>query len=79
MARRKDAPTPTPQAVGDDAVAAGMAIVPPNDPVTRGDDEINLTRDYIAQRAKRTGPGIDIWVQPTAPAHAAGRVWIKSA
>jgi hypothetical protein len=56
-----------------------MALVAPGAAVSLGDDEINKTRDYIAQRAKRTGPQIDIYVQPTAPAHAAGRIWIKSA
>jgi len=80
MAEKKTrvTPAPTPQAIGDDAINAGMAVVPSGDPVRNGEDEINLTRDYIAQRAKRTGPQIDIWVQPTAPAHAAGRVWIKT-
>jgi len=81
MAERKKTrttPTPTPQATGDEAVAAGMVTVPGTDPVTNGEDEINKTRDYIALYAKRTGPLIDIWVQPTAPAHKAGRVWIKT-
>jgi len=77
MARSKR-PTPSPLAVGDAAVAAGMALVPGTDAVNRGDDEINQTRDYIANYAKRTGPLIDIWVGPTAPAHKAGRIWIKT-
>src|SRR4051812_4864771 len=42
--------TVEPRAVGDDAAAAGMALVASTAPVTGGDDEINLTRDYIAQR-----------------------------
>jgi hypothetical protein len=81
MTERKRTPKAEvePRAVGDDAVAAGMAKVAGGGAVRDGDDEINLTRDYIAQRAKRTGPQIDIWVQPTAPAHAVGRVWIKTA
>lgn len=74
-----DEPEIAPRAAGDDAAAAGMAIVAGNAPVRDGENEINLTRDYIAQRAKRTGPQIDIWVQPTAPAHAVGRIWIKTA
>lgn len=69
---------PTPRAIGDDATAAGFPLVPSTGPVTGGDDEINLTRDLIAQQAKRTGPRIDIWVQATAPTHAVGRVWIKT-
>ena len=71
-------PTPTPSAVGDDAVAAGMAVVAGGAPVRDGENEINLTRDYIAQRAKRTSPTIDIYVQPTEPPHAVGRIWIKT-
>ena len=67
-----------PRAIGDDAAAAGMDLVPATAPVTGGDDEINKTRDYIAQRAKRTSPTIDIYVQATAPAHSPGRVWIKT-
>jgi hypothetical protein len=65
-------------AIGDAATAAGMDIVPPNALVKDGNVEITQSRDYIADYAKRTGPLIDIWVQPTAPAHAVGRVWIKT-
>ncbi|WP_457100310.1 hypothetical protein [Microbacterium sp. P5_E9] len=71
--------TPTPFAIGDDAIAAGMPVVPSGDLVKNGEDEINRTRDFIAQRAKRTSPTIDIYVQTAAPAHAAGRVWIHPA
>ncbi|HWO51563.1 MAG TPA: hypothetical protein VNN23_08200 [Ornithinibacter sp.] len=67
-----------PRAVGDGAVAAGMAVVAAGAAVTLGDDEINKTRDYIAQYAARSGPLIDLWVQPTEPPHKAGRVWIKT-
>lgn len=63
---------------GGDASAAGMDIVPSTAKRSLGYDEINKSRDYIAQRAKRTGPDIDIYVQPTAPAHKVGRVWIKT-
>jgi hypothetical protein len=67
-----------PRAVGDSAVAAGMALVASTALVSLGDDDENQTRDYIANYAKRTGPLIDIWVQASAPAHKAGRVWIKT-
>lgn len=63
---------------GDAAAAAGMDIVPGTAPVRNGYDEINKSRDYVANYARRTGPLIDIWVQPTAPAHVAGRIWIKT-
>lgn len=36
-------------AVGDDAAAAGYALVAGGDSFRDGDDEINRTRDYIAQ------------------------------
>ena len=65
-------------AAGDDAAAAGMAVLPGTALVKNGYVEINTTRDYVAQRAKRTGPNIDMYVQPTAPAHAVGRIWIKT-
>ena len=65
-------------ATGDDAAAAGMAVVAGTGKVKEGYIEINKTRDYVAQRAKRSGPNIDIYVQPTAPAHAVGRIWIKT-
>jgi len=55
-----------------------MAVVAAGAAVTLGDDEINKTRDYIAQYAARSGPLIDLWVQPTEPPHKAGRVWIKT-
>lgn len=36
--------------IGDDAIAAGYPIVNgATDPVKEGDDEINLTRDLLAQ------------------------------
>lgn len=36
-------------AVGDDAKAAGFALVTGSDIIRNGDDEINKTRDYVAQ------------------------------
>lgn len=63
---------------GDAAIAAGMVIVPGTAQVRLGYDEINKTRDYVATYAQRTGPLIDMWVQATAPAHKAGRIWIKT-
>lgn len=66
-------------ASGDDAAAAGMDKVAGGAPRRLGYDEINKTRDYIAQRAKRTGPDIDIYVQATDPGHRAGRVWVHPA
>jgi hypothetical protein len=69
-------PAPTPFATGDDAAAAGMALCAGSSLANTLETEVNLTRDYIAQRAKRSSPTIDIYVQATAPAHAAGRIWI---
>ena len=63
---------------GDTAAAAGMAVVPSTAQRSLGYDEINKSRDYVANYAKRTGPQIDIWVQAAAPTHKAGRVWIKT-
>lgn len=37
-------------AIGDDAAAAGMDIVPGSTPANEIDTELNKTRDYIAQR-----------------------------
>ena len=65
-------------ATGDDALAAGMVLVQGTSLANTLDTEDNLTRDYVAQYAKRAGPLIDIWVQPAAPAHKVGRVWIKT-
>lgn len=36
-------------ALGDDAKAANFALVAGGDSIRLGDDEINKTRDYIAQ------------------------------
>lgn len=66
-------------AAGGDATAAGMTTVAPTDPVNMGYDEINKSRDYVAQYAKKNGPLIDIWVQSADPGHKAGRLWIKRA
>jgi hypothetical protein len=79
--RTTPAPPPvvTPLAPGDDAAAAGMAVLSGSAMANTLETEVNITRDYIAQRAKRSSPTIDIYVQPTAPAHAAGRVWIHPA
>lgn len=64
---------------GDAAGNAGMDVVQATAPYGLGYDEINRTRDYVAEYATRTGPLIDVWVQSAAPAHKAGRVWIKTA
>ncbi|MCR2785441.1 MULTISPECIES: hypothetical protein [unclassified Microbacterium] len=64
-------------AIGDDAVAAGMAAMTGGEDADTLDTEMNKTRDYIAQRTKRTSPNLDFWVQSAAPAHADYRVWIK--
>jgi hypothetical protein len=69
-------PEVTPYATGDDAAAAGMALVSGGALANTLETEVNLTRDYIAQRAKRTSPTIDIHVGPTAPGHVAGRIWV---
>lgn len=63
---------------GDAAIAAGMVTVASTAQVRLGYDEMNKTRDYVANYAKRAGPLIDIYVGPTAPAHAVGRIWIKT-
>jgi len=36
-------------ATGDDAKAAGYSLVSGGDSMRNGDDEINKTRDYVAQ------------------------------
>lgn len=41
---------------GDAAAAAGMDVVPPTGKVNKGYDEINKTRDYIAQRTSTVVP-----------------------
>ncbi len=64
---------------GTAAAAAGMDIVPGSTPANTIDTEITKSRDYIAMKATRNADNqIDIWVQAAAPAHKAGRVWIKS-
>lgn len=62
---------------GDAAAAAGMDIVAGTDPRSLGYDEINLTRDYVANYAKRSAPAIDIFVGTTDPGHNPGRIWIR--
>jgi len=64
---------------GDAAAAAGMAVVSGTAQVKLGYDEINKSRDYIAQRASRAG--LDIYVQSADPGlpRKAGRVWIHPA
>lgn len=62
---------------GSDATAAGMDTVASTDPLRMGYDEINLTRDYVAQFAARNRDNLlDIWVGTSAPAHKAGRMWV---
>jgi hypothetical protein len=63
---------------GDDAAAAGIDIVAPSEKVKMGYDEMNRILDELVHRATRHGPDIEVWVQPTAPAHLVGRVWIKT-
>jgi hypothetical protein len=44
-------------AIGDDAIAAGMDILDPSTDLVRdGADEINKSRDYIAQRTAAVAP-----------------------
>ncbi|NYD65981.1 hypothetical protein [Agromyces atrinae] len=43
-------------AIGDDAVSDGMPVVPETGQVRKGFEEINRTRDMIAQRNKATRP-----------------------
>jgi hypothetical protein len=65
-------------ATGDAALAAGMVLVPGAGMARDLDLYDNQTRDYVAQYATRQGPLLDIWVQAAAPAHKAGRIWIKT-
>lgn len=43
-------------ATGDDALAAGMAVMTGNEPANTLDTEVNKTRDYIAQRTNAVQP-----------------------
>lgn len=43
-------------ATGDDALAAGMDIMTGSEPANTLDTEVNLTRDYIAQRTSTVTP-----------------------
>lgn len=66
--------TPTPMATGDDAVAAGMALVPGTRAANEIDTAINETRDYIANghaRWKPTLPALPIAKGGTAATTAA--------
>lgn len=68
-------------AIGDSAAAAGMDIVPEtgeNGKVKYGGREINKTRDYTAERTKRTAPNIAIHVGAQAPANpVVGHLWFE--
>ncbi|MDD7929696.1 hypothetical protein [Microbacterium thalli] len=68
-------------AIGDDAAGAGMELVPDtgeNGKVKYGAREINRTRDYTAQRTKRSAPNIAIHVGSTAPANpVVGHLWFE--
>lgn len=67
-------------ATGDDALAAGMALVPGTGKSSDLDMYDNQTRDYIAQYAARNRANLlDLWVAASAspPAHKAGRIWIR--
>ena len=72
-------------AVGDKAAAKGMQVIPSNGLVRDGEDEINRTRDYIADEIDaRTAADNTlrartpkITVASTAPASpAVGDLWI---
>lgn len=43
-------------AIGDDALAAGMEIMTGQEPANTLDDEVNKTRDYVAQRTSAVTP-----------------------
>lgn len=68
-------------AIGDSAAAAGMDTVPEtgeNGKVKYGAREINKTRDYTAERTKRTAPNIAIHVGAQAPANpVVGHLWFE--
>jgi len=56
-----------------------MQIVASTADARFGYDEENKGRDYVAFYANRnTANLLDLWVGPTAPAHKAGRIWIKT-
>lgn len=42
--------------IGDDALAAGMQLMTGNEPARTLDEEMNLTRDYIARRTNAVTP-----------------------
>lgn len=63
---------------GDLAASKGIPAIPGTADRGQGFDAINRGSDLLVTWATRHGPEIEIWVQPTAPAHAAGRVWIKT-
>jgi hypothetical protein len=67
-------------AAGGDATAAGMTTVAATDQLKMGYDEINKSRDYIAQFAARNRDNLlDLWTGTSSPAHKAGRIWIHPA
>ncbi|MGN7968025.1 hypothetical protein [Microbacterium sp. 22296] len=68
-------------AIGDDAAAEGLPIVPQtgeDGKVKYGGREINNTRDIIARRTKRSAPNIAIHVGASAPANpVVGHLWFE--
>jgi hypothetical protein len=60
MARAKRTATPTPQAIGDDAAAAGIPLVPGSVAANTIDSELNTTRDYVARFGIKPGTALAV-------------------
>lgn len=65
-------------ATGDDALAAGMQILTGNEPANTLDTEMNLTRDYIAQRTSTVTPVNKGGTGATTAAQARGNLGISA-
>ena len=58
-------------ATGDDALAAGMDILTGSEQADDIDEEMNVTRDYIAQRTQQPGDALPISKGGTGASSAA--------
>lgn len=71
-------------ATGDDAAAAGFPLVADTDELNEGAQEINLTRDLVAQErtARISGDAAKldatkVIVSATTPAVVNGAIWLR--
>jgi phosphopantothenate synthetase len=71
-------------AIGDDATAAGYSLVADTDELNEGAEEINLTRDYIAQEktARIAADALKfdaakVIISASTPAVVNGALWVK--